>query len=224
MSDEKLFEIVDFVRGDNVVIAFIDLCGFTKMVDKAVNADSENRIITILNNFYKFSSQSVYSHEGIIDKFLGDGIMALFGSIFNRNYEMDSRDFLLKAVEASLTISTFMDILGGDIGIPLKISTGIWMGDVFMGFSSSQGQNGEVSVIGDPVNVASRLQKSSEENQLLIPFIPDVDFKKKLDLIIKPYGMVKIYDKIEVKGKGRPLNVFRILPEELYWDRKDEKT
>ncbi len=219
MNNKKKFEIVDFIHGDNVIISFVDLCGFTKMVDKAINNQSEDKVIKILNKFYAHASDVIYSYDGVIDKFLGDGIMALYGAIFSNKYNIDNKQYLIKAISSSLKIATYITVLGRNLKIPLRVSTGIWMGDVFMGFSSLDDKSKEVSVIGDPVNVAARLQKEARENEIILPFIPDVVFKSDLNKLIVPYGMVVYYDKLNVKGKGKTLNVFRIVDEDIYWQK-----
>ncbi len=214
--NRKNFEIIDLIRGDDIVIAFIDLSNFTKMIDLAVQVKSEKKIIRILNEFYKYSSSIIYKNNGIIDKFLGDGIMALYGSMFSNNYDLTPREYLLRAVESCLDILTFIQTLGENMGMKLNISSGVWSGEVFMGFSSHEEKTRDISVIGDPVNVASRLQKIAHDGEMIIPFIPDIDFKDNLDLIIRRYGMVKYYEKLEVRGKDKPVNVFRIIGERAY--------
>lgn len=223
MKDKKKFEIIDFIRGDDVVINFIDICGFTHMVDGAVRNNKEKQVIEILNKFYEFSSDTIYSGMGIIDKFLGDGIMALFGGIFSNNYGITSQDYLFKAIEVSLKVESFINTLGFELGLKLDLSSGIWMGNVFIGVSTGELDKKDISVIGDSVNIAARLQKSASANEIIIPFIHEITFKKKLDTIIKPYGKVKYYEQMSVKGKDKPLNVFRIMDEAIFWEKYGDK-
>ncbi|MCD6580015.1 adenylate/guanylate cyclase domain-containing protein [bacterium] len=219
MKDKKKFEIIDFIRGDDVVINFIDICGFTHMIDKAVKRNNEKEIIKILNKFYDYAADIIYEEMGIVDKYLGDGIMALFGGIFSNNYDILPKDYLLKAIEVSLKIESFVNTLGYDLGLKLELSSGIWMGNVFIGISTGEAEKKDISVIGDSVNISARLQKYASSNEIIIPFIHEIEFKKKLDEVIVPYGKVKYYEKVSVKGKDKPLNVFRIMDEAIFWEK-----
>ncbi len=146
-------------RLQNVTVMFTDLAGFTAISERA----APERVLDVLNGYLSLIAGTIKSHGGTIDKYMGDGVMALF------NAPLPQEDHALRAVRAALAIRDELPDFHRQfdptfrVGIHFGIHTGkAVVGNVgtpeFMNFTA----------IGDAVNLASRLQGASEPNQILI--------------------------------------------------------
>ena len=151
-SDEPLAQ----VRQQNVAVLFADIVGFTKLSEKAGPDD----VIDLLREFHRRMAGAVFTHEGTVDKYIGDAIMATFGT--PRTGEQDATNALncardmLKAVE-DWNLSRKAN--GQD---PIQIGIGLHYGSAVMGDIGDE-RRLEYAVVGDTVNVASRLEAMTRE-------------------------------------------------------------
>lgn len=144
------------VRAQPVAVLFADIVGFTRMSEEQPPA----RVITLLRGFHARLEAAVFDHDGTLDKYLGDGVMATFGT------PDPSSDDALNALAAARAMLASIDAWNrerqtqGDA--PLRLSIGIHYGDVVVGDVGST-RRLEFAVIGDVVNVASRLEALTRE-------------------------------------------------------------
>jgi adenylate cyclase len=131
-------------------ILFADIRDFTKM---AARMPAE-RVVEILNAYFTAAVSVVFKHDGLLDKFYGDGLMAVFGP--PRVHEDDAARALHVAVELHKAVLELEPI----IQEPLRISVGLATGDVVAGHIGST-RRMDYTVIGDAVNLASRLQSAA---------------------------------------------------------------
>jgi adenylate cyclase len=131
-------------------ILFADIRDFTKM---AARMEAE-RVVEMLNDYFEAAVGVIFSHDGLLDKFYGDGLMAVFGP--PRVSEQDAARALQAAAELHLVVRK----LEPKLHEPLRISVGLATGDVVAGHIGST-RRMDYTVIGDAVNLASRLQSAA---------------------------------------------------------------
>jgi adenylate cyclase len=136
-----------------LTVMFADIAGFTGLSERL--GDS---VIPLLSGFLDIISREVSGHSGTIDKFIGDAVMAFWGApATNVNHALDACRAAL-ACQRSLRASELAD----DLGRPLKFRIGINSGDMLVGNIGSEVRI-NYTVIGDAVNIASRLEAANKE-------------------------------------------------------------
>ena len=174
-------------------VMFIDICGFTA-ISESSSADS---VVKMINAYFDEMVKEIMAHEGHIDKFIGDAIMA----VFRGEYHLDC------AIDAALAvcdkINTLTDI-GEDVGFIPKVSIGIKSGEMISGnIGSATLKRLDYTVIGDTVNTAARLQGVAKENQIII--CEDCYQKVK-----ESFKCEKVGD-ISVKNKTAPITIYEVI-------------
>ncbi len=131
-------------------ILFADIRDFTKM---AARLEAE-RVVEILNAYFEAAVGVLFEHDGLLDKFYGDGLMAVFGPPRVRP------DDAARALRSAARLHQVVRELEPVIREPLRISVGLATGDVVAGHIGST-RRLDYTVIGDAVNLASRLQSAA---------------------------------------------------------------
>ena len=144
-----------------VTILFLDVKGFTAA---SHNLDSED-VYHFINEALSNLAEVVYKYEGTIDKFTGDGLMALFGAPLA--HENDPERAVRAALEMQTVIQPVRDRIKEAYGFNFRIRIGVNTGPVIAGKVGNQ-QHMEYTVIGDTVNLASRLEKAAEPGTILV--------------------------------------------------------
>ena len=185
----------DFISRE-VTILLADLRGFTAIAA----AQPADVVVQMLNPCLIKMSEIIFRHNGTIDKFMGDSIMVLFGAPVGR--EDDVRRALACAVEMQMTMST-LNLAHRDRGLPdLFMGIGINTGEVLAGMLGSE-QYSEYTVIGDQVNLASRIESFSLRGQVLISestYDRCKNFVETSDVM-----------NIHVKGKPKPVSLREVI-------------
>lgn len=150
-NDEPLKQ----VRTQNVAVLFADIVGFTAYAD----GRSPTEVIKTLRLFHARMEREVFRHQGTLDKYLGDGLMATFGTPFSGDHDAGNA---LRCAQAMITSMDELNRERKDHGeLPIKLSLGLHYGQVVLG---DIGLNRlEFAVIGTTVNVASRLESLTRE-------------------------------------------------------------
>lgn len=176
-----------------ITTLFADIRGFTSFSE---NINPE-RLVRILNKYLAVAAESVLAHEGTIDKFLGDAIMAWF------NAPISQPDHTLRAILSVLDMRSSIAELQKEIPSQLRLTfgAGIHYGDAVLGLVGTE-KRLEYTAIGDSVNTAKRIQENATPGQILIsaaayPFVAD-----KIE--VAPFGP------IEAKGKREPIMVYEV--------------
>lgn len=161
-TDEQAIDILDD-ESEGVekplAILFLDMRGFTQISQNRLPYD----IVFILNEFFTATGAAIAAQNGWIDKFLGDGLLAIFGR--QDGVEAGCRQALRAARAIDLALDHINAKLEAEIGQPLKVSMGIHAGPTLMG-RIGYGSAAGLTVIGKPVNVASRLEALAKERDL----------------------------------------------------------
>jgi adenylate cyclase len=137
---------------------FCDLRSFTKLAERLYPYDS----VFLLNRYFETMSNVIVRNGGRIDKFMGDGIMALFGVDDLRT--AGSRDAILAARGMSDALADLNDEFRATLAEPLRIGIGIHTGSAILGRVGTPRSGGsELTALGDTVNTASRLEGATKE-------------------------------------------------------------
>lgn len=158
---ERLMTEGTSVAGDlrRVAVMFVDFRGFTA----GAQSRTPQEVVDRLDGAFAVLVDILDRHGGIVNKFLGDGFLALFGA------PLEAADAAHRAVAAGREMLTAMDHINAQTSWPLRIGIGIHFGEVVAGNIGSPRRK-EYTVIGDTVNFASRLEALNKEfgSQFLI--------------------------------------------------------
>jgi len=143
----------------SVTILFADIVGFTRLSEKLNPID----VNMLLNQYFSRMTDVIFEYEGTLDKYVGDSLMAVFGAPMER--EDDAERAIRAALKMRRELHAMMDGVSPDK--KFKIRIGINTGHVVAGNIGSP-KRMDYTVIGDSVNVASRLESGAEPNQVLI--------------------------------------------------------
>jgi adenylate cyclase len=139
-----------------IAVLFADIRGFTQLSEHRLPYD----VVFLLNRYFRAMGEAVNAAGGRVDKFIGDGVMALFG------LDVSAKEACAQAVAAAIGMSTNLDhlnnLMAHDLPEPLRIGIGIHVGTTIvgeMGFAGAQA----MTAIGDAVNTASRLETATKE-------------------------------------------------------------
>ncbi len=185
-----------YLQGEEreVAILFADLRGFTALAEDKLPYD----VVFILNRYFAAMGMAVEEAGGRLDKFVGDGVMALFG--VERGVEQGSRSALDAAWRMAERLMELNAALQSDLAEPLRIGIGIHAGPVIVG-EMGYGRATSVTAIGDAVNTASRLEALTKELGMQLVFSEPVAAHAGLDLSAFPR------QEIELRGRSGRLAV-----------------
>lgn len=177
-----------------VTVLFSDLEGFTSLSEHT----PPEMLLGILNQYHALVVTMIQSYGGTVDKFLGDGVMALY------NTPLPQPDHALRAVKTALHIrSALLDFYNQfDVEYQIKLNFGIHTGMAVVGNVGTQ-QIMEFTAVGDTVNLASRLQGLGEQGQILISQATYSQIKEQVTT--NPIGNQF------VKGRREPVMVYEVL-------------
>ncbi|MGO1119844.1 adenylate/guanylate cyclase domain-containing protein [Rhodovibrionaceae bacterium A322] len=139
-----------------IVILFADLRGFTKLSEKKLPYD----VVFLLNRYFSAMGTAVEEAGGRVDKFIGDGVMALFG--VDQPIDQGARQALAGAKAMFTHLDALNASLKEDLPEPLRIGVGLHLGSVIVG-EMGYGDATSLTAIGDAVNTASRLEALTKE-------------------------------------------------------------
>jgi adenylate cyclase len=143
-------------RAQDAAVMFVDVIGSTRRME----AITPEEVITVIRAFHRRMVPIVFRHNGSVDKFLADGLMAVFGAPEKTPYE--ARDALLCAVEILDTIDQWRDRLIAVGRVATTVGVGIHFGPVIQG-NVGIADRLEFTTLGDTVNVASRLESMTRQ-------------------------------------------------------------
>ncbi|HMJ90009.1 MAG TPA: adenylate/guanylate cyclase domain-containing protein [Candidatus Acidoferrum sp.] len=183
-----------------VTILFSDVRGFTTLTEGSDPA----ALVMQLNEYFKEMVGIVFKQHGSLDKFIGDAVMALWGSITTEGVARDAENAVVAALEMRKSLAK-LNINWKQRGmVELAFGIGINHGDVIVGNLGSE-EKMEVSVIGDPVNLASRLESLTKEYKL------DLLLGESLAALVRDRFVLRTVDSVQVKGKTKPVHVFTVM-------------
>ena len=179
-----------------VTVVFADVSGFTAMSEKL---DPEE-VSSVLNDCFRGLISIVYKYEGVIDKFIGDEIMAIFGAPLTHENDPE------RAVRCSIEMMEYMErfnqlspvALPEPLGLHISMNTGMVVaGNV----GSDLRMN--YSIIGDTVNLASRLKHFAERGEIVV--------SQETYRIVSSLITTEEPRSVGIKGKSEPVKLYKIL-------------
>ena len=185
-----------YLQGDEreIAILFADLRGFTTLSEDRLPYD----VVFILNRYFTAMGTAVEDAGGRVDKFIGDGVMALFG--IEKGVADGSRNALEAARRMAENLQELNRSLANDLPAPLRIGIGLHAGPVIVG-EMGFGPATSVTAIGDAVNTASRLEALTKEFGAQLIVSSPLARHAGLDLSGFPSHQ------IDVRGRSAPLDV-----------------
>ena len=177
---------------------FVDLRNFTKITESQLAYD----VVHLLNSYLDQASAAIRTEGGFVDKFIGDGIMAIFG--MDSDVEIGAR----QALRASRRIEIVMKELEAEKGPqfqdPIRLGIGLHLGPAILGRIGAAGTTGGLTALGDVVNTSSRLETENKTHNSFLVVSRDV-----VDA-----ANVAVPDahcaEIKVRGKEIPLQIFAL--------------
>ncbi len=179
-----------------VTVLFLDISNFTKV---SHNLDSES-VYLFINEAMRLFARVVYKYEGTIDKFTGDGLMALFGAPIV--HENDPERAVRTALEMLTEIPPLKKRLKRKHGFDFEVRIGINSGSVIAGKIGTD-RHTEYTVIGDTVNLAKRLEEGAQPDTIQV--------SKKTYQITKSLFKYKELAPLALKGIPQPVPIYRPL-------------
>ena len=182
----------------NVTILFSDIRNFTAMAEQLTPA----QVVTFLNDYFSEMVDAVFEQGGMLDKFLGDGLMAVFGAFG------EVADHPRRAVLAALRMKALLAKINGERAmagkLPIAIGIGIHSDEVIVGNIGSR-KRLEFTVVGDGVNVSSRLQTLNKEFGTTI-LISETTFAA-----VKGEFECREMPEAALRGKARELRFYEVV-------------
>lgn len=181
-----------------VTILFSDIRNFTGMAEQM----TPQQVVGFLNTYFSEMVEAVFEQGGVLDKFMGDGLMAVFGSLG------DQPDHAARAVRAALRMKALLGKFNADRAVtgrpPISIGVGIHTDEVIVGNIGSK-RRLEYTVVGDGVNTSSRVQALNKEfgTTILITETTHAALHDEFDCREMPEHAIR--------GKQRPLKFYEVL-------------
>jgi adenylate cyclase len=175
-----------------IAILFANLRGFTQLSEHKLPYD----VVFILNRYFAEMGAAVESAGGKVDKFMGDGVMALFG--LDCGPELACRQALAAARDMSARLEGLNATLAADLNEPLRIGIGIHCGHAIVGEMGYGGTIG-VTAIGDAVNTASRLESLCKTYACELVVSQEAADRAGVDFSAYPLHT------LEIRGRQSPL-------------------
>jgi Adenylate cyclase, family 3 (some proteins contain HAMP domain) len=144
-----------------VTVLFADIRGFTALSER----ENPEKIVGLLNRYFSAMSEIIFAHGGTLDKYIGDGLMAIFGA------PTATPDDPLNAINAAVAMQKRLVPLNEELRaegfLPISVGMGLHTGEATIGYVGSN-QRSEYTAIGDTVNLASRLESNAAGGQILL--------------------------------------------------------
>ncbi|MBY2926394.1 adenylate/guanylate cyclase domain-containing protein [Rhizobium leguminosarum] len=197
-------------REREIAVLFVDIRHFTTLTETRLPFD----VVFLLNRYFAIIGKAVEQSGGRLDKFIGDGAMALFG--LNTAPEEACRQALNAAAAIVAEIEKLAAELADELALPLRIAIGIHTGPAVVG-TMGYGRVRSMTAIGDTVNVASRLETAAKEFEAAIVISEPVASLSGANLS----GIES--REISVRGRALPLKVY-VIPREKAAEPLEGKT
>ncbi|MCY9605321.1 adenylate/guanylate cyclase domain-containing protein [Paenibacillus thiaminolyticus] len=178
---------------------FIDIRGFTPLSERLAPEET----IQVLNQYLHACADVIFRHQGTLDKFIGDGVMAIFGA----PYPLERHEE--HALQAALSLVRRAELLKQTLGakdIAVQFGIGIQSGEAVVGNIGSEALRLDYTAIGDTVNTAARLESQAKPGQVLVG-------EETVSRLGSRFNMSEV-GPLKLKGKAEPVVVYELLAEQ----------
>jgi len=172
-------------------VVFIDVCDFT-----AISETSEpDVVVNLINSYFDIIAKEVIEQEGIIDKFIGDAVMAVFKGEFH----------LDRAIDTALAVRQKLNEMNiAEDSLKPKVTIGLKSGEMVSGnMGSASLRRLDYTVIGDTVNIAARLQDIAKPNQIIV--------EKSCYEKVRASFQCKSLGEVKLKNKALPVKIYEVI-------------
>jgi adenylate cyclase len=178
-----------------ITVLFADIRGFTRLSKHA----PPERIVQLLNKYFSAMTDIIFAHGGTLDKYIGDGLMALFGA------PTVTADDATNAVNAAVAMQRRILNINEELrseGLPeIGVGIGLHTGEAVVGYIGSE-RRSEYTAIGDTVNTAARLESNSKGGQILVSDATSQSAHSRYKLEAR--------EPIYVKNRVQPVPLFEV--------------
>ena len=178
-----------------VTVLFADIRGFTALSEN----ENPEKIVGLLNRYFSAMSEIIFDHGGTLDKYIGDGLMAIFGA--PTTTPEDPLNAVRAAVAMQKRLLSLNEELSKDGFGQISVGMGLHTGEATIGYVGSD-KRSEYTAIGDTVNLASRLESNAGGGQILISDATASAAGSSLPL--------KAQEPLLVKNRVQPVNLFEV--------------
>jgi len=180
-------------------VLFSDIRGFTSISERL----QPEQVEEMLGEYLTEMTQIVFKHRGSVDKYMGDGIMALYNAPF------DDPEHALNAIRTGLEFQERALVVSAKwqarLGAPIRIGVGINTGEMLVGTLGSR-QRFEYTALGDHVNLGSRLESATKDYGAAI-IISEYTYE-----LVKGKFPTRELGDVTVKGKSQPVKIYGVVP------------
>src|SRR6185503_15530304 len=178
-----------------ITVLFADIRGFTRISEHA----APEKIVQLLNRYFSAMTDIIFAHGGTLDKYLGDGLMALFGA--PTVTPKDASNAMSAAVAMQRRMLSINDELRAEGYPEIGIGIGLHTGEAIVGYIGSE-RRSEYTAIGDTVNTASRLESNTKSGQILVSEVTAKAAQSRYELTPR--------EPISVKNREQPVPLFEV--------------
>lgn len=178
-----------------ITVLFADIRGFTSFSEK----ENPERIVDVLNRYFTAMSEIIFAYGGTLDKYIGDGLMAIFGA--PTASPEDSKNALQTAVAMQKKLLQLNTELQADGLNSIEVGIGMHTGVATIGYIGSE-KRSEYTAIGDTVNLAARLESNAKGGQILISEATATECKDLIPMIPQ--------EPLKVKNRLQPVSLFEV--------------
>ena len=178
-----------------ITVLFADIRGFTAMSER----ENPERVVRLLNKYFTAMSEIIFTHGGTLDKYIGDGLMALFGA------PNATPDDAMNAVKSAVAMQRKVNTLNGELVadglLPVTVGIGLHTGEAVVGYIGSE-KRSEYTAIGDTVNLAARLEATARGGQILLSEATAKAVGNAFELVAR--------EPITVRNRTQPVSLFEL--------------
>src|SRR5688572_2611232 len=178
-----------------ITVLFADIRGFTLISER----EKPEKVVGLLNRYFSAMTEIIFEHGGTLDKYIGDGLMALFGA--PTASPADAMNAVKTAVTMQKRLKNLNEELAADGFGQVSVGIGLHTGEATVGYIGSD-KRSEYTAIGDTVNLASRLESNARGGEILIS-----EATVAASGILIP---VTPREPLTVKNRVQPVNVFEV--------------
>jgi class 3 adenylate cyclase/DNA-binding response OmpR family regulator len=175
-----------------ISVLFADIRGYTSFSEN----ETPEKVVEVLNHYLSVAGNIIIGWEGTLDKFFGDGLMAIF------NAPKKQEDHVHRATEAAIAIIQAAEEINKIYGYKLAYSIGVHVGEAVVGYIGTD-YAVNYTAIGDTVNLAKRLQEAASAGQIWIE-----------EAVVKRLGsrvQVEAIGELQVKGRQAPARAYQLI-------------
>ncbi len=198
---KQLLENPDSFRlggaNQTITVLFADIRGFTALSE--VENKNPEKVVGLLNRYFTAMSDIIFKNGGTLDKYIGDGLMAIFGAPTASPQDADNA--LQTAIEMQRAVENVNREFKAEGIRPIEIGLGLHTGVATVGYIGSE-QRSEYTAIGDTVNIASRLESNAKGGQILISEATAKTAEKSFSIVPQT--------PLQVKNRIEPISLFEL--------------